>query len=245
MIDKPFSPACERNREPILAVLREHFAGCRQVLEIGSGTGQHAVHFAAAMPWLQWQCSDRADCLPGIQQWLDEAALANTPAAIELDVADAAWPSPAQPPTPTLPRTQGREASGFDAARSSALSPLPLAGDGWGEGVSGFDAIFSANTLHIMGWTEVQAFFAVVGEVLADAATVVIYGPFNDAGAYSSDSNRDFDAWLKARDARSGIRDFEAVDGLARALGLRLVADVAMPANNRCLVWRREACSPA
>src|SRR3546814_5346499 len=61
MTDKPFAPACERNREPILAVLRERFAGSRHALEVGSGTGQHAVHFAAAMPWLQWQCSDRAE----------------------------------------------------------------------------------------------------------------------------------------------------------------------------------------
>ena len=75
--------------------------------------------------------------------------------------------------------------------------------------------------------------------VLAKAATVVVYGPFNYGGEYSSDSNREFDGWLKARDPRSGIRDFEAVDALANAIGLQLVADVAMPANNRCLVWRR------
>ena len=83
-IEKPFAPSCERNREPILAVLREHFASRREVLEVGSGTGQHAAHFAAAMPGLQWQCSDRAEHLPGIRAWLDEAALANTPAPVEL-----------------------------------------------------------------------------------------------------------------------------------------------------------------
>src|SRR3546814_3534752 len=92
MTDKPFAPACERNREPILAVLREHFAGSRHVLEVGSGTGQHAAHFAAAMPWLRWQCSDREDHLPGICAWLDEAALDNTPPPLALAVSDAAWP---------------------------------------------------------------------------------------------------------------------------------------------------------
>jgi cyclopropane fatty-acyl-phospholipid synthase-like methyltransferase len=209
MSDKPFSPAAERNREPILAVLREHFAGCRHVLEIGSGTGQHAVHFAAAMPWLLWQCSDRADCLAGIREWLDDAGLANTPAPIELDVGGGAW-----------------------------------LGERWGE-TDRFDAVFSANTLHIMGWTEVEAFFDGVAGVLADSATVVVYGPFNYGGAYTSDSNREFDGWLKARDPHSGIRDFEAVDALARAIGLRLVAGVAMPANNRCLVWRREPSAAA
>ena len=201
MIDKPHAPACERNREPILAVLRAHFADRRRALEIGSGTGQHAVHFAAALPQLIWQCSDVADNLPGIRQWLDEAALPNTPAPLALDVLGA-WPAP------------------------------------------GYDAVFSANTLHILGWAEVEALFAGVHAVLARAGAagggvLAVYGPFNDHGEYTSDSNREFDAWLKARDPRSGIRDFEAVDALARGNGLQLVADVAMPANNRMLVWGR------
>lgn len=201
---KPFSPACERNREPILAVLRGRFAGCRRVLEIGSGSGQHAVHFAAAMPWLSWQCSDRADCLPGIRAWLDEAGLANTPPPLELDVACGPWPA------------------------------------------AGFDAVFSANTLHIMGWPEVEAFFAGVGRLFErDGGTLAVYGPFNHGGRYSSDSNREFDAWLKARDPASGIRDDAAVDALARRAGLALVDDAAMPANNRCRAWRRVHATPA
>lgn len=195
-MDKPYAPACERNREPILAVLRECFADRRDVLEVGSGTGQHAVHFAAAMPWLSWQCSDRAEHLAGIRLWLDEAGLPNTPAPIELDV------------------------SGAWARRR-------------------FDAVFSANTLHIMGWPEVQRFFEGVDAVLATDGVLAAYGPFNYGGEYTSDSNREFDAWLKARDPRSGIRDFEAVDALAREIGLTLMDDVAMPANNRTLVWRR------
>jgi len=194
---KPFSPASERNRDPILEVLREHFAHAREVLEIGSGTGQHAVHFAAAMPWLGWQCSDRADYLPGIRAWLDEVALPNTPPPVELDVAQGAWPA----------RT--------------------------------FDAVFSANTLHIMGWPEVQACFAGLDKTLAADAVLAVYGPFNYGGQFTSDSNREFDASLKARDGRMGIRDAEAVDALAQTIGLRLVDDIAMPANNRCRVWRR------
>jgi len=223
-IEKPFSLSCDRNREPILAVLRTHFVARRHVLEIGSGTGQHAVHFAAAMPWLTWQCSDVADNLPGIRAWLEDAALPNTPTPIALDVAHG--PS-------------------FDRLRTHGDLP--------------FDAVFSANTLHIMGWTEVEAFFAGVGTALERGpfhtplagegqapkgpgrgdGTLVVYGPFNYGGAYTSDSNREFDGWLKARDPRSGIRDFEAVDALACAIGLRLVDDIAMPANNRCIVWRR------
>ena len=193
----PFSPACERNRDPILAVLRTAFADRTRVLEIGSGSGQHAVHFAAAMPWLTWQCSDVADNLPGLRAWLDDAALGNTPPPLALDVRSDAWP------------------------------------------VQRFDAAFSANTLHIMDWPAVEASFRGLAGALAANATLVVYGPFNDDGSYTSDSNRAFDAWLKARDPHSGIRDAGAVDALARAIGLRPVDDIAMPANNRCLIWRR------
>ncbi|MFZ5635228.1 MAG: DUF938 domain-containing protein [Pseudomonadota bacterium] len=203
MPPKPFSPSCERNREPILDVLRERFVDRRRVLEIGSGTGQHAVHFAAAMPWLVWQSSDADDALSGIRQWLAEAGLPNTPDPFPLQVA-------------TMP--------------SPGFSP-PLR--------TRYDAVFSANTLHIMGWPEVQALFAALPDALEDDATVAVYGPFNIDGAYTSDSNREFDGWLKARDPRSGIRDFEAVDALAAAAGLTLIEHVAMPANNRMLIWRR------
>lgn len=194
--EKPFAPSCERNREPILAVLQRHFGGVRRVLEVASGTGQHAVHFAAAMPWLTWQASDRAEHLPGIRRWLDEAMLDNTPPPLALDVTGD-WPH----------------------AR--------------------YDAVFSANSLHIMAWEEVEAFFAGAGRVLAAGGLLVVYGPFNYLGRYTSDSNREFDAWLKARDLRSGIRDAEAIDALARVGGLVLLEDAAMPSNNRCRVWRR------
>ena len=201
--DRPFAPSCERNRAPILEVLQTYFRDRHAVLEIGSGTGQHAVHFAEAMPWLQWQCSDRAEQLAGIRQWLDEARLANTPAPVVLDVATGPWP---RPPA----------------------------------GLAAFDAAFTANTLHIMAWPAVEACFAGLDAVLADDATLVVYGPFNVGGTYTSDSNRDFDRWLKARDPASGIRDLEAVDALAAKIGLQLRDDIAMPSHNRCLVWRRQ-----
>ncbi len=212
MINKPYSAASERNREPILEVLLPRLRDCRRVLEIGSGTGQHAVHFAAAMPWLIWQCADQLQYLPGITSWLDEAGLANTPAPLPLRVH-------ADPP-------------GFVPAL-----PLPL-NDG-GKPV-GYEAAFTANTLHIMGWPEVLALFASLEPVLAERAQLIVYGPFNYRGEFTSDSNRAFDASLRAGNPVSGIRDFEAVDALARGIGLTLLADVAMPANNRCLIWQRD-----
>ncbi|MDE3210451.1 MAG: DUF938 domain-containing protein [Pseudomonadota bacterium] len=195
-MDRPHAPACERNREPILQVLRGSLADCRRVLEIGSGTGQHAVHFAAALPQLVWQSSDRAENLPGIRAWLDHAALPNTPAPLEFDV-----------------------------------------GGRWPE--QSFDAIFSANTLHIMAWPEVQQLFARLPAISTDRARLVIYGPFNYHGRYSSDSNAAFDQSLRARGTQMAIRDAAAVDALATAAGFSLLDDVAMPANNRCRVWRR------
>ena len=195
-MDKPHSPSSDRNREPILAVLRERFADRARVLEIGSGTGQHAVHFAAALPGLTWQCTEREENLPGIRMWLDEAALPNTPAPIALDV-NGTWP----------------------AAR--------------------YDAVFSANTLHIMGWLQVERMFAALPAVLDDDATLVIYGPFTMDGRHTSESNAAFDATLRARAPHQGVRDVAAVDALARSIGFGRVDNRAMPANNRCLAWRR------
>ena len=197
MTDKPFSESCVQNRDPILAVLREWFADRRHVLEIGSGTGQHAVYFAPELPHLVWQTADVPQHHAGIRAWLDDAAPPNVRPPLSLDVSQAGWRS-------------GR-----------------------------YDAVFSANTLHIMGWPEVEKFFEGVDEVLEPGGVLAVYGPFNYNGAFTSESNARFDAWLKARDPASGVRDFEAVDALARAQGLALQQDIAMPANNRTLVWRR------
>jgi hypothetical protein len=199
-MNKPFSIACERNRDPILAVLRTRLADRHKVLEIGSGTGQHAVFFAAALPHLLWQASDVADNLPGIRSWLDEAGLANTPAPREIDI---------NRPVP-------------EALRDTL-----------------FDAFFTANTLHIMSWPEVERLFAALAPLMDRNALLVAYGPFKYGGHFTSPSNASFDAALRAARPERGIRDFEAVNELARAAGLSLLEDREMPANNRCIVWQR------
>jgi SAM-dependent methyltransferase len=195
-MDKPFAPSCERNKAPILQVLKPLYASLSQVLEVGSGTGQHAVHFAAAMPHLVWQCSDVPGHLPGMRLWLDEAALPNLPPPMALDVSQ-----------------------GLPGGR--------------------FDAVFTANTLHIMGWSEVQRLVEGLAAVLPENGLFTAYGPFNLGGRFTSEGNARFDAELRQADARRGIRDLEAVDALARAAGLQLLADEPMPANNRCVSWRR------
>jgi cyclopropane fatty-acyl-phospholipid synthase-like methyltransferase len=197
---KPYSEACERNREPILDVLREPFATVKTVLEIGSGTGQHAVYFAQALPHLTWQASDAevAAHHPGIEAWIADSGLNNVKRPLALDVRQSPWP------------------------------------------VAATDAVFSANTLHIMDYPSVEAFFRGVSHVLPEGGVLAVYGPFNYGGQFTSASNAQFDALLRARGVGSALRDFEAVDALARGIGLTLLRDAAMPANNRTLVWRRE-----
>lgn len=196
---KPFAESCEQNRDPILAVLREFFAERRHVLEIASGTGQHAVYFGRAMPHLTWQTSELPHNHEGIQAWLDEANLPNVLPPLAIDVSDGEWP------------------------------------------VAGVDAVFNANTVHIVAWPQVERMFHGIGRVLQSGGVVCMYGPFNYGGKFTSESNARFDAWLKSRDPESGVRDFEAVNRLAAEQALELVRDVAMPANNRTLVWRKMA----
>ncbi|HLY52437.1 MAG TPA: DUF938 domain-containing protein [Steroidobacteraceae bacterium] len=193
------SEACERNKGPILAVLTGALAAERCVLEIGSGTGQHAVYFAQHLPHLEWQPSERPGELAGLAERIRLEGPPNLQPAIELDVRARPWP------------------------------------------VGSVDAVFSANTLHIMAWEAVEDFFRGVGAVLRRPGVLCVYGPFRYGGEYTSASNADFDRYLHLRDPASGIRDFEALAALASAQGLALAADHAMPANNRTLVWRRPA----
>jgi cyclopropane fatty-acyl-phospholipid synthase-like methyltransferase len=194
---KPYSEACDRNRDPILSVLKDSFTAPGTVLEIGSGTGQHAVYFARNLPHLQWIATDRDDNHPGIIAWMKEEGTSNLQGPLSLDVTNEQWP------------------------------------------VEQADYIFSANTAHIMSWPMVQKMFAGVGRVLSANGVFCLYGPFNRDGEFTSESNRHFDAALKAREAHMGIRDDRELKALGERCGLRFLADHVLPANNRILVWQR------
>ncbi len=196
-----YSEACARNQDPILERLAPLLAHSSRLLEIGSGTGQHAVHFAAALPALGWQPTDLAANLESLSINLARHGGDNILPPLELDVCSEPWPS------------------------------------------GPWDAVFSANTLHIVGWAEVEALMSGVGRVLAPDGLLCVYGPFRYGGSYTSASNAEFDRWLRLRDPLSGIRDFEAVDALAQGAGLALERDFTMPANNQLLVWRRRAAA--
>lgn len=193
---KPYAESCEKNKEPILAVLKEIFSDRKFVLEIASGTGQHAVHFGRELTHLTWQPSELEQNLPGIQAWLDEALLPNVLAPLAIDVNDEYWP------------------------------------------ISNVDAIFNANTVHIISWPEIGQMFAHIARVIAPGGYVCFYGPYNYDGKFTSESNARFDVWLKSRDPSSGVRDFETVNRIAASHGLELLLDIEMPSNNRILVWQ-------
>lgn len=195
--NKPFAESCEQNKAVILEVLRRYLQSGDRVLEIGSGTGQHAVHFGAALGDVQWQPSDCPEYLPGIRAWLDDAGLDNVATPLRLDVLTDSWPE------------------------------------------GSYNAVFTANTTHIMSWPAVEAMFHGVGRLLPDGGLFLQYGPFSYGGRHSSDSNARFEQWLKARDPDSGVRDLDELTPLAADSGLQLQADIAMPVNNRVLVWQR------
>jgi hypothetical protein len=194
--DLPFSQACENNKGPILERLREVFDAPGVVIEVGTGTGQHAVHFAQAMPYLQWQPTDHPAAAHISRPRLDQAPLPNILPIIELDVGTTHWP------------------------------------------LESFTWAFSANTAHIMAWSEVEQMFRNIGERLTTTGAFCLYGPFNNQGQFSSESNRQFDQHLRTRALHMGIRDLEDLYTLAKAVGLILAEDFNMPANNRLLVFR-------
>lgn len=190
-----YSEACERNKSPIAEQLQLQFANCKTVLEIGSGSGQHVLHFADIMPNITWQPSDLAPYLPGLAANVERSST-NVLTPQQLDENSNCW----------LPNTT-------------------------------FDGLFSANTLHIMPWSQVEAFFARSSKQLNINAKLCIYGPFNYNGQYSSPSNAQFDLWLASRQAGSAIRDIEAVAEQAKHNGFELINDIKMPANNQLLCF--------
>jgi len=193
---KSFCQSCENNKDPILDVLRPLLAGRHTVLEIGSGTGQHAAYFAAALPHLYWQTSDVVDSHPSIEAWIDGVGKARAPLALDVNAGD--WPTET------------------------------------------YDAVFSANTAHIMSWPSVENMFHGVARVLSPGGVFALYGPFNYVGAYTSEGNERFDRQLRSSGGGMGIRDSEAIIELAASAGMTLLADHDMPANNRILVFARD-----
>ena len=192
-------PATGRNRGPLLDALRQYLPPEGVVLEIASGSGEHACWFTSQVPGLRWHPSDSdPECLGSIEAWRQDQALADRIAPpLLLDVATQPWP--------------------IDRA----------------------DVVFCANMIHISPWQATQGLMIGAGRVLPAGGILAVYGPFKLDGKHTAPSNAAFDADLRARDPRWGVRDLEAVEALAQAAGLEHQDTIAMPANNFSVVWRK------
>ena len=193
------SPAAERNGPPILAELLRLLPSTGRAHEIASGTGQHAAHFAAALPGWRWQPTEHeVATFPSIVAWAREAGLSNVEPPLQLDVTGFPWPV-----------------------------------------VDPYDLIYCANMIHIAPWAACLGLLDGARQHLAARGLLVLYGPYRIGGQHTADSNAAFDAELRSRDARWGVRDLEAVVDEARARQLKLRERIAMPANNQLLVFAR------
>ncbi len=197
-MNKPYAGSCEQNQQVILDVLKTLFLDAGDVLEIGSGTGQHAVFFTEHLADLNWQPSDLAAEHAGMKMWFAEVEHDRIQAPLVLDVDMPKWD------------------------------------------VDEKDYVFTANTTHIISAEQAQKMFKHIGECLVAGGLFAQYGPFNYNGAYTSESNANFDVWLKQRNPLSCIKDFEAIEQLAADNNMQLFKDIEMPANNRILVWQKK-----
>ncbi|TDB05620.1 DUF938 domain-containing protein [Halomonas marinisediminis] len=195
-----YSPAAARNRQPILEVLQAALPERARVLELASGSGEHAVHCATAMPQWVWQPSDPTpEALASIAAWREQTGQANLLAPMRLDATDKqSWP----------------------------MGP--------------FEAIVAINLIHISPWAVSEALMARAGERLVSGGVLYLYGPYRRAGEHTAPSNAAFDADLRRRDPRWGVRDLEEVVAEAERHGLRLERTLQMPANNLSVVLVRD-----
>jgi cyclopropane fatty-acyl-phospholipid synthase-like methyltransferase len=195
---KPFSESSEQNKQVILDIIQPRLSKLKRVLEVASGTGQHAVYFSHEMPHLHWQTSDLTENHSGISQWITDSSLTNIEMPIPLNVSSDSWPKQT------------------------------------------YDAVFSANSFHIMAASNVTDFFKNIASVINDNGLIIIYGPFNYDGHFTSESNARFDAMLRERGCDSCIKDFEWCNELAESAGFKLIEDHEMPQNNRILAWQKQ-----
>lgn len=198
-----FSPSAARNRDAIRDAFLKYLPETGAVLEIGSGTGEHAVHIARAAPGLSWFTSDPdAAARASIAAHIDAAALGNLEGPLALDVAQDNWHAPLKAP---------------------------------------LGAVVSINMIHIAPFEAAKGLFAGASALLRPGGRLVMYGPFSQGGVHSAPSNEAFDASLKARDPRWGVRDLEHdLAPLAQEHAFALRAIVQMPASNFTVVFEKE-----
>ncbi len=193
------SPSALRNREPIWNILKTVLPESGTMLEIASGSGEHAIHYAARLPNLIWQPSDPSErARVSITAWSHEEGLENLLPPLDIDVTSEIWP--------------------IDRA----------------------DAMLAINMVHISPWIATEGLIKGAGKLLPTGGPLILYGPYKQEGREFVDSNAEFDAWLRSQNADWGIRQLEEVADLALQAGLSLSSIVDMPANNLCVIFKRD-----
>ena len=192
------APAALRNRQPIAQVLADWLPEHGLVLEVASGTGEHAVYFAERFPRLEWQPSDsHPDALGSIAAWRLEAGLDNLREPLAIDAESRDWP------------------------------------------IGRADAVLNINMVHISPWQAALGLLDGAAKLLGSGAPLILYGPWLKDDIATAPSNLAFDADLRLRDERWGLRRVEDFAAEADRRGLRLEATRPMPANNLMLLFRR------
>lgn len=197
-----FSPSAARNRDPIRTVFLKHMPKSGKILEIGGGSGEHAVHLAEALPDVSWHAGDPDETSRrSIAAWIGESGLANLRGPHAVDVTAQHWGVEDKAP---------------------------------------FDGLVSINMIHIAPFEAAQGLFAGAERLLAPEGRLFLYGPFSRGGVHTAPSNEAFDASLKSRNARWGVRDLEHdLAPLAQKHALSLDTIVEMPAHNLSVIYRK------
>ncbi|WP_017654726.1 DUF938 domain-containing protein [Fortiea contorta] len=208
---RKYAPATQRNRQPILEVLLEALPASGTILEIASGTGEHAVFFAPHLNPRQWLPSDpNPELRASIASWGVHFPSKNLYPPIELDATAPTWPV---------------EVAEF----SLYLHNLPIT------------AIVNINMIHISPWSACLGLMAGAGRILPSGGILYLYGPFKQGGEHTAPSNAAFDESLIAQNPEWGVRNLEEVVAAAAAQHLIFKQTYQMPANNLSLIFERSA----
>ncbi|MEO0455982.1 MAG: DUF938 domain-containing protein [Cyanobacteria bacterium P01_A01_bin.114] len=205
---RQYAAATDRNREPILTVLQRVLPPTGTVLEIASGTGQHAVFFAPRLAPRHWLPSDPQRVLrESIAAWSAAEPAANLAPPIALDAAEPRWPIEDQQTSHGVPK----------------YPPI--------------NAIVNINMIHISPWEACLGLLAGAQRVLPSGGILYLYGPYQRNGQQTAPSNASFDEWLRSQNPAWGVRHLEEVTAAAEACQLRLQSVIEMPANNLSVVF--------
>ncbi len=213
---RKYAPATERNREPILEVLKRVLPPSGTVLEVASGTGEHAIFFAPRLSPRRWLPSDPNPQLrASIAAWRTHNPADNLYPPVDLDVSALVWP------IETGASTEGLNLYDFNA------SPLV--------------AIVNINMIHISPWSACLGLMAGASRLLPPGGILYLYGPFKQGRKHTSPSNLAFDEALRVQNPDWGVRDLEQVEAAASTQNLTMLETYQMPANNLSVVFQRSS----